>query len=114
MPKATTTKKATTVTKEERSEDFAEKAAIKAEKNTLKAAAKSGVVKVMFGLDPTMPKDHQFLEYCINGVIYRYQRGIMVEVPASVFETIERKEQFKRMSMQLYSGFLDGGKQLDV
>ena len=56
-------------------------------------------------------EDH---EYCINGVIYRYQRGIMVEVPASVFETIERKEQFKRMSMQLYSGFLDGGKQLDV
>jgi hypothetical protein len=32
MPKATTTKKATTVTKEERSEDFAEKAAIKAER----------------------------------------------------------------------------------
>ena len=65
-------------------------------------------------IDPTMPKDHQFLEYCINGVIYRYPRGVMVEVPASVFETIERKEQYKRMSMQLISSFMDDGKQLDA
>ena len=107
MPKATPAKEIAT-------EAAAEKAAVKAEKDTLKAAAKSGAVKVMFGLDPTMPKDHQFLEYCINGVIYRYPRGVMVEVPASVFETIERKEQYKRMSMQLISGFMDDGKQLDV
>lgn len=107
MPKENTAKEVIT-------EAAAEKAAVKAEKDTLKAAAASGAVNVMFGLDPTMPKDHQFLEYCINGVIYRYPRGVLVEVPAAVFETIERKEQYKRMSMQMISGFLDGGKQLDV
>lgn len=102
------------IKKEERTEEAAEKAAVKAEKETKKAAAKSGPVKVLFGLDPTMPKDHQFLEYCINGVIYRYPRGIMVEVPAAVFETIERKERYKQMSMQLYSGFEGDGKRLDA
>ena len=99
--------------KDERTEAAVEKAAVKAEKNTLKAARKSGFIRVMFGLDPTM-KDNQFLEYCINGVIYRYPRGVVVEVPAAVFETIERKERYKRMSMQLYSGFEGDGMRLDV
>ena len=99
--------------KEERTEEAVEKAAVKAEKNTLKAARTSGFVKVMFGLDPTM-KGNQFLEYCINGIIYRYPRGVVVEVPTAVFETIERKERGKRMSMQTYSGFEGSGKELDV
>ncbi len=95
-------------------QETAERAAVKAEKDTLKAVAESGVVQVMFGLDPAMPEGHQFLEHCINGVIYRYPRGVMVEVPVAVFETIERKEQNKRMSMQMYSGFEGAGKQLNV
>lgn len=100
--------------KDERSEAAAERAAVKAERDTLKAVAKSGVVKVMFTIDPSLPKDHQFIERCINGVIYRYPRGVMVDVPAAVFETIERKERDKIMSMQRYSGFQDGGQKLDV
>ena len=92
--------------KEERTEEAVEKA-------LKKAARKSGFVKVMFGLDPTM-KGNQFLEYCINGIIYRYPRGVVVEVPTAVFETIERKERGKRMSMQMYSGFEGSGKELDV
>ena len=102
------------IKKDDRTEAAVEKAAIKAEKEIKKAAAKSGPVKVMFGLDPTMPKAHQFLEHCINGVIYRYPRGVVVEVPAAVFETIERKERNKRMSMQVYSGFEGEGRQLDM
>lgn len=106
---------AKTVTKnEERTEAAAERAAVKAERDTLKAVAKSGVVKVMFAIDPSLPRDHQFIERCINGVIYRFRRGVMVDVPAAVFETIERKERDKIMSMQKYSGFQDAGQKLDV
>lgn len=100
--------------KDEHTEAAVERAAVKVERDTLKAVAKSGAVKVMFALDPSMPKDQQFLEYCINGVIYRYPRGVMVEVPAAVFETIERKERYKMKSMQVYSGFQNAGQKLDV
>ena len=38
----------------------------------------------------------------------------LYNLPTAVFETIERKERGKRMSMQTYSGFEGSGKELDV
>lgn len=91
-----------------------EAAAIKAEKSTMKAIAESGVVNVMFALDPSLPRDNQFLEYCINGNLFRYPRGQIVQVPKAIFETIERKERYKQMSMSVYDKFTGEGVQLSM
>ena len=103
-----------TTKKEDRAEVTAEKAAVKVEKEAKKAEAKADVVHVMFGIDPSLDADHQFLTYCINGTIYSYPRGVTVEVPKTVFEAIEIEERDKRTFMQIYSEYEGTGKKLDM
>ncbi len=103
-----------TTKKEDRAEVTAEKAAVKVEKEAKKAEVKADVVHVMFGIDPSLDANHQFLTYCINGTIYSYPRGVTVEVPKTVFEAIEIEERDKRTFMQLYSEYEGTGKKLDM
>lgn len=100
--------------KEPRPEVAAEEAVAKVENKTKKVETKPDVVTVMFGIDPSADANHQFLVYCINGTIYSYPRGVMVEVPKKVFEAIEIEERDKRTFMQTYSAYEGDGMRINM
>lgn len=122
MPTAKkTTKKKTThavaantveKTTAEATEHNAERAAAKIEKDTLKSIAQEEMKTIIIPRDPRFPKEDQFWEYCLNGVIYRYRRGVPQKVPATIYDSVVRKLRMQEQSAVVIAEYSGKGKRL--
>lgn len=83
------------------------------EKDTLERIAQEETKTIIIPRDPRFPKEDQFWEYCINGVIYRYRRGVPQEVPATIYDSVVRKLRMQEESAVVIAEYGGSGKKLN-
>ena len=98
----------------EQSEAASEAVLVKAERDAAKAIAEEETVMMKFEIDPSTDENNQYFEHCINGVIYRYPRGVIVEVPKAIAETLERKAWMRKIGVMNVSAFRGAGRQIGM
>lgn len=84
------------------------------EKATEKRIAEEKKIAMIIPVDPNFKADEQFWEHCVNGVIYRYQRGVEIQIPASLAETVLRKIRLQKESAVVIGEFAGTGKKIEA
>ena len=70
-------------------------------------------VTFVIPIDPRFQADQQFWEHNVNGVTYRYPRGVPVQLPKSLADTFLRKLKMQQQSTIVIGQFAGVGKRLD-
>lgn len=83
------------------------------ERETERAIQAEEKVTIVIPEDPRVKSDEQFWEHCLNGVVYRYPRGVPVELPKTLAETFLRKLRMQKESAVVISTFKGVGKKLN-
>lgn len=103
MPTTSTTKKATkkttaktTTVRTTKPNKSVEEEREKVEKNT---------VAMQFSIDPSYPPDYQYFEMMIDGVLYCYPRGEVVEIPKKIYDIVKEREDIFRKSRASYEAY---------
>jgi len=83
------------------------------EKETEQRIQEEDKVTFVIPIDPRFQADQQFWEHNVNGVTYRYPRGVPVQLPKSLAETFLRKLKMQQQSTIVIGQFSGVGKKLD-
>lgn len=120
--KKTTTKKTTVKkTAPKKAEPVVEEVAeeelpyeIASEIATEKHMQNSELVTMIIPEDPSLGVGDQYWEHCVNGVNYRYKRGVELKIPKDLADTFIRKLKMKKISAMVVSDWKGNGKKLDM
>lgn len=80
---------------------------------TEKHMQENELVTMIIPEDPSLGVGDQYWEHCVNGVNYRYKRGVELEIPKDLAETFIRKLKMKKISATVFSGWKGNGRKLD-
>ena len=105
----TTTKKTVQAVVETPVENTGEAVEAATEKRIAAEEKKSFIIPI----DHRFPADQQYWEHNINGVTYRYPRGVEIELPVTLADVILRKLKMQQASAVVIGQFAGKGKKLD-
>ena len=55
----------------------------------------------------------QYFEYCRNGVVYRFRRGVVLHHPREIYETVMQKENAADSVSEQAAAFMNTSKKLN-